>query len=129
MALLNARRRRILASVSLGSWLFAFFVGVAHACGIEAVLGPVQQPVTVAADIHDHGDEDALPGCERLCADDFPLLAKLQAVQDQVGGQALFLPGLGEPLVVRVAWAPSQVRHLHPPPDIAPTIRFVRLAL
>jgi hypothetical protein len=128
MALLNAHRRKVIASVCLGTWFFAFFVAIAHACDVEAALGPLQHAVAAPADCQDQSDKDALPGCKQLCADDLPVLAKLQAVQDQTGGQALPPPSLGAPLVLRVSWAP-QVRHLHPLPDFAPNIRSVRLAL
>lgn len=129
MALVNAHQRKVLTSVTLGCWLFALFVGVAHACGLDAALSPLHHAVTVSVGSQDQGDEDALLGCEQFCADDLPVVAKLQLVQDHPGGHALPLPSLGEPLIIRVAWAPSLARRLDPPPDIAPNIRFVRLAL
>ena len=126
---LNAHQRKVVASLALGGWLFAFFVGVAHACGLDAGLGAAHHAVTVSAVGQNPCDGDALPGCKQFCADDLPVLAKLQSIQDQPGGSALLPPSSGEPLLVRVAWVHSPLHRLYPPPDIAPNTRFVRLAL
>jgi len=129
MFLLNAHQRRVVTSVTLGCWLFAFFVGVVHACGLDETLGHSQEVVTVSANSQVQGDDAAVPGCEQFCAADLPLLAKVQSVQDQPGGHALPPPSLGEPLLVRVAWVPSPVHRPHPPPGIALITHYVRLAL
>jgi len=129
MALLNAHQRKVLTAIALGSWLFAFFVGVVHACGIDAESGLLQQTVSISADSQDQDDEDALPGCEQFCADDLPLLAKLQSVQDQPGGYVLPLPSSGAPILARVISASSPLHRRYPPPGIALITRFVRLAL
>ncbi len=123
-------QRRVLAAAVLGFWLFALLISVAHACGLGGELGYSQQIVTVMAGGHVQGDDDALPACKQFCADDSPVLAKLNSVQDQPGGHAMLLPpSLGEPLAARVASAPSLLYRLNPPPGIALNIRFVRLAL
>jgi hypothetical protein len=128
MALLSARQRKVLTSVTLGCWLFAFFVGVVHACGLDEDLGRSQR--VVAASIDNQGDDDARLGCERFCADNLPVLAKLQSVQDQPGGQTLLLlPFSDEPLLAGMASTPSLLHRPHPPPGIALNTRFVRLAL
>jgi hypothetical protein len=129
MSLLNTHQRKVVTSVTLGCWLFAFFVGVVHACGLEQALGHSQQVVAALTDSQGQGDEDALPSCEQFCADDVPVLAKLQSVQDQPGGHALPPPSLGDPLLVRVAAVPSPLHRPHPPPGVALITRFVRLAL
>ena len=130
MALFNAHQRKILTSVTLGCWLFAFFVGVVHACGLDGELGRSQQVVAASIDSQRHGDDDAHPGCEQCCADNLPVLVKLQSVQDQPGGQALLLPPfVVDPLLARMASVPSPLHRPHPPPGIALNTRFVRLAL
>jgi len=129
MSLLTAHRRKVVTSVTLGCWLFAFFVGVVHACVLDEALGHTHQVVIVATDNRDIGDDHAVPGCEQFCATDVPVLAKLQSVQDQPGGHALPLPFLDEPLLVRVASVPSPPHRPHPPPGVALITRFVRLAL
>jgi hypothetical protein len=130
MALFNAHQRKILTSVTLGCWLFALFVGVVHACGLDGELGRSHHVVAVSIDSQRHGDGDAHPGCQQFCADNVPVLAKLQSVQDQPGGQALLLlPFMGEPLLARMASVPSPLHRPHPPPGIALNTRFVRLAL
>lgn len=130
MARFNAHQRKILTSVTLGCWVFALFVGVVHACGLDEALGHSQQMVSASIDSHGQGDDDAGTGCERFCADNLPVLAKLQMVQDQPGGQALISPlRVGEPLFARMTAATSRLDRPHPPPGIALNIRFVRLAL
>lgn len=130
MALFSAHQRKVLTSVTLGCWLFALSVGVVHACGLDGELGHPQRAVTASTDSEDQGDDDAHPGCERFCADNLLLLAKLQSVQDQPAGQALLLaPFVGEPLLAWMAPVPSPLHRPHPPPGIAVNTRFVRLAL
>jgi hypothetical protein len=126
---LNAHQRKFVASLALGGWLFAFFVGVVHACGFDAEPGPLQQTVIVSPCSHDQGDKGALPDCKQFCADDLPVLAKLQSIQDQPGGNALLPPSSDESLLVRVAWVQSPLHRVYPLPDIALNTRFVRLAL
>jgi hypothetical protein len=103
---------------------------VVHACGLDGELGHSQQVVAASIDSQRQGDDDAHPGCEQFCADNLPVLAKLQSVQDQPGGQALLLtPFVGEPLLARMASVPSPLHRPHPPLGIALNTRFVRLAL
>jgi hypothetical protein len=130
MALFNVHQRKVLTSVILGCWLFALFVGVVHACGLDGELGRSQHVVAATIDSQRHGDGDTDPGCQQCCADNLPVLVKLQSVQDQPGGQALLLPPfVSEPLLARMASVPSPLHRPHPPPGIALNTRFVRLAL
>jgi hypothetical protein len=129
MALFNAHHRKALTSVALGCWLFAFFAGVVHACGLDGRPGHSQRVAAASIDGQCQGDDDAHPGCEQFCADNLPVLAK-QSVQDQPGGQALLvLPFVDKPLLARMASVPSPLHRPHPPPGIALNTRFVRLAL
>ena len=120
MALFNVHQRKVLTPVILGCWLFALFVGVVHACGLDGELGRSQHVVATSIDSQRHGDGDADPGCQQCCADNVPVLVKLQSVQDQPGGQALLLPPfVVVPLLARMASGPSPLHRLHPPPGIA----------
>jgi len=118
-----------LASVTLGCWAFAFFVGVLQACGLHEALGDARHVEAASVDSHDHRD-DVDPGCEGVFADDVPLLAKLTSVQDQPGGQAFVAPSrAGMPLPLAVLTASAILHRPRPPPGIAAYTLFVRLAL
>jgi hypothetical protein len=129
MALFKAHQRKALTSVTLGCWLFALFVGVVHACGLDGELVPLQQAAAVSTNAHDQCGSDAPPGCERFCTGDLPLLAKIQSVQDQPGGHAILAPMFGEPLWPRVVAVPSPLFRTRPAPGIYLIARSVRLAL
>jgi hypothetical protein len=129
MSFLNTRQRKVVTSVALGCWLFAFFVGVIHACGLNEGIDHSQQASAIVIDCQSQGDDDGVPDCERFCANNLPVLAKLQSVQDQPGGTALPAPFLGQPFLVRLGTLPPALHRSHPPPAVALITRFVRLAL
>jgi hypothetical protein len=110
-------------------WLFALLVSVAHACGLDEALANAVPGVAAQVRAHD-GSEAVLPGCEKFCADDSPLLAKLKAVQDPPTGQAVIMPALvGGSLQSAVTPLPSPFSGPDPPAGLAVNTRFVRLAL
>lgn len=125
------RQRRVLASVTLACWLFAFVVGVVQACGLHEALSFAPHAPTASVDSQDrHGDDDAHQHCERNGADEMALLAKLQSVQDQPGGQAFILPpGVGDSFLARLSTSPVLLYRPRPPPGIAVYTLFARLAL
>ena len=129
MALLGTRQRHVLASITLGCWLFAVFAGVVHACGLDGEFGHSQQAVSASTDTPRQGADDAAPGCEQFCADNLPVLAKIQLVADQPGEQALLPFSLYQPLLARVAFVPSPLHRPRPTPGVALNTRYVRLAL
>jgi hypothetical protein len=130
MVVFRKRRRKFITPFILGLWLFAIFVSVAHACGLDEDLEHAGLNVTANVSGHDGSDDGGSPSCDKFCADDFPLLAKLKVVQDPPTGQALLVPTLvGEPFQTAAAPVPSLLPSLDPPPGIAVNIRFVRLAL
>ena len=132
MAILNAHQRKALTSLILGCWLFAFFLGVVHACGLDGEPAGSQQVVAAAVDSQDQGDGDTHSGCRSFCADNLPVLAKVQSAQDQpVGPAPLVPPFAGEPLLAPVASAPvrSPLHWRNPPPGVSLNTRYVRLAL
>jgi hypothetical protein len=131
MVVFRKRRRKFITPFILGLWLFAIFVSVAHACGLDEDLEHAGLNVTANVSGHDGSDDGGSPSCDKFCADDFPLLAKLKVVQDPPTGQALLVPTLvGESFqTAAAAPVPSLLPSLDPPPGIAVNIRFVRLAL
>ena len=129
MSCIRARHRRPLAAAALACWLFALGVSIAHACGLDAYLGDANESQSMAMS-GQGGDESSTRGCQRFCADDVPLLAKIKLVQDQASAQPLLVSLRSiEPLVTSAAPTVSPWRAPQPPPGIAVSIRFVRLAL
>ena len=130
MGVFCKRRRKVITPFMLALWLFAFFVSVAHACGLEAGLEHAGINNTVAVSGHDGPDDGAFPNCDKFCADDLPLLAKLKAVQDPPTGQAFLQAAvIGELFQTPATFVPAMLASPDPPPGIAVHIRFVRLVL
>ncbi len=130
MVVFCKRRRKFITPFILAFWLFAIVVSVAHACGLDENFGHAGLNTTVNVSEHDGSHNGTCPSCDRFCADDFPVLAKLKAVQDPPTGQALLVPVLvGESFQVAASSVPSLLQNPDPPPGIAVNIRFVRLAL
>jgi hypothetical protein len=130
MVIFCKRRRKAIAPFVLAFWLFAIFVSVAHACGLDENLGQVGGSEVAKLGGHDGSNDGSLPSCDKFCAGDFPVLAKLKAVQDPPTGQALMAPAIaGESFQIAATPVPSLLPSPDPPPGIAVNIRFVRLAL
>ncbi len=123
------RRRRYVASLLLGAWLFGLFVGIAHACGLLSSAPVLQHPVAAGA-VEGNASPDAPPGCEKFCNDDLPLLTKIQSVQDSPIGQPMVsIAHHVVPLapIPRLAFDSSPAAH--PATDVPLSIRFLRLTL
>lgn len=132
MSCFNAHRRKVITSVTLGCWLFAFFIGVVHACGQEVALDHARHggsSVMASTDSQSHDDRDVAPYCEQFCIDDTPVLTSPQSGQDQPQSHAHPPPSTGDPLWVRVFSVPPPLYRPHPPPGIALITLFGRLAL
>ena len=130
MVVFGKRRRKVVTPFILAFWLFAIFVSVAHACGLDEGPGHAVRNETASVGGHDRSDGGASAACEKFCADDSPVLAKLKAVQDPPTGQALLAPPIvGESFQTVAAPVPSLFTSPDPPPGIAINIRFVRFAL
>jgi hypothetical protein len=130
MAIFCKRRRKVLAPVVLAFWLFAVFVSVVHACGLDENLSRADHSEAAMVGSHEGSDDWALPTCDKFCSDDHPVLAKLKAVEDPPTGQALMVPSsAGEAFQTAVGSVPSLRPNPDPSPGIALSIRFARLAL
>jgi len=130
MVIFCRRRRKAIAPWILAFWLFAIFVSVAHACGLDLDLEQVGGSVVAKVDVHDGSDDGVSRACEKFCSDDVPVPAKVKAVQDPPTVQSLLVPTLvGESFQIATAPVPSLLSSPDPPPGIAVNIRFVRLAL
>jgi hypothetical protein len=125
---MNLRRyRRTLASLLLGAWLFALFVGVAHAC--MPTPADACQERGIATGHGSDGDGGATGNCREFCGVDTPLYSKLQLVQDQPAGQPLLVASAGILPAPAVAPASTKRYLAHPPPDGPRLLRTLRLAL
>jgi hypothetical protein len=130
MVVFGKRRQRAIAPFVLALWLFAIFMSVAHACGLDGELGHVDRSEAAKLGGHDGTDDGASSACDKFCSDDLAVLGKLKAVQDPPTGQAFVVRQfVGGSFQSTVAPVPSLLPSVDPPPGINVNIRFVRLAL
>ena len=129
----SIRRRRLLTSITLGSWLFAFFIATVHACGLYAEENgfPLHESDACAVAVSGPND-DPSPGCEEFCA----TVAAAPVSKVQTLFQAERSPHV--PLhscshTVSAMRRPATVQFAPPRPPPLPgvdlNIRFVRFAL
>jgi len=126
----SKRRQKAIAPFILAFWLFAIFMSVAHACGLDDDFGYAGRSEAAQVGGHDGTDDGASSACDKFCSDDLAVLGKLKAVQDPPTGQAFVVPqvvgGSFQTTVTPAAWL---LLSPDPPPGIDVNIRFVRLAL
>lgn len=129
----STRRRRILTSITLGSWLLASFIATVHACGLYAEesgfpLHETDAPTVTLAEPTD----DPSPGCEEFCATAAVApVSKVQALLQAERGPDVPLhscspAGSAMRRPVTVEFVPPRPPRL---PDVDLNIRFVRFAL
>ena len=122
------RQRKTMTSVALVVWLFALFVGIANACGLD---GPTAgSPDVVAANPGERPSDTGVPNdCEQFCRANLPVVTKLPNLGDQPDAQPLIVAvgdvGVAVVLPPVLQLAPA----LHPPPDAAAFLRFAHLRL
>jgi hypothetical protein len=122
-------RRKGLASAALGLWLFALFLGIAHACSWDGVT-TVTHIANPAIHAGDGMADKSAPDCEDTPSNDLPLPSVLQLAQDPSGGIAL-------PVAIhsdlrrlpRSALLSGSACIAHPPPGVPFSHRIVRLTL
>jgi hypothetical protein len=81
MVVFYKRQQKAITPFILAFWLFALFVSVAHACGLNEDLSRAAKPKP-----HIGSEDRASPACDKFCPDDLPILAKVKAVQDPLTG-------------------------------------------
>jgi hypothetical protein len=129
MPQLLRRHRRGLASAALGLWLFALFVGIAHACSWDGVTTVTH---TSALEGHVGGGvaDNTAPECEESASNDLPLPSGLQLVQDAAAEITLIVARRQGLRVLansaRLAGVPGRE---HPPPSVPFSHSIVRLTL
>lgn len=126
-------RRRLLTSITLGSWLFAFFVATVHACGVYAEEHgfPLHESDACAIAVAEPND-DPSPGCEEFCATVAAApVSKVQTLSQAerspngpLHSCARAVSAIRRPVTVQ--FVPSRSPPL---PDVDLNIRFVRFAL
>src|SRR6266567_4540036 len=107
MVVFCKRQRKFITPFILALWLFAIVVSVAHACGLDENFGHADLNTSVNVSGHDGLHNGTCSSCDRFCANDFPVLAKLKAVQDPPTGQALLVPVVVDSFQVAASSVPS----------------------
>jgi hypothetical protein len=131
MRIFTRSRRKAIAPLALALWLFALVTSIANACGLYDQLGFVDgaRPAQAVAAHQESGDGTS-PACDQFCADDTPLLSKPKASQDSPAiSPALVVAVVSRGRLPALPRSSSAVCGLDPPPQIALSTRFVRLAL
>ena len=119
---------KTITGVALGVWLFALFVGIAHACGwVEPSSAPVH---AVAANASQHSSDEGAPvGCEQFCKSDIPVVTKLPPLADQPDAQPLIV-AVNNVRVVRASPLAMRLgQAAHSTSDVPPFLRVTRLRL
>lgn len=127
------RHRKGLASAALGLWLFAVFLGIAHACSWDGVTTVSHTSLTSHTPVHASGDamgDDLAPDCEDLPGNGLPLSGVLQLVQEPPAGVAMLVETHREFRLWRHSASLSRrACRAHPPPGVPFADRIVRLTL
>lgn len=129
MPQLLRRHRKGLATAALGLWLFALFLGIAHACSWDGVT---TVPHTPALEAHVGGGmaDDTAPDCEDSASNDLPLPSGLALVQDAPAEITLIAAREHDlRLLPNSARLASVSGRDHPPPGVPFSHRLVRLTL
>jgi hypothetical protein len=127
--LLLRRHRKGLACAALGLWLFALFLGIAHACRWDGVTTVTHAP-SVEAHVGGGVADNTAPDCEDSASKDLPLPSVFQLVQDPPTVVSLIVAtqhGL-RLLPISAPLAGLSGRE-HPPPGVPFSHRIVRLTL
>jgi len=129
----SIRRRRLLTSITLGSWLFAFFIATVHACGLYAEGNgfPLHETDARTVTVTEPND-DPSPGCEEFCAT--VAAAPVSKVQTVLQAErSPHVPLHSHQHAVSAMRRPVTVQFVPPRPPLRPgvdlNIRFVRFAL
>jgi hypothetical protein len=127
--LLLRRHRKGLASAALGLWLFALFLGIAHACSWDVVTTVTHTP-PLEAHVGGGVADDTAPDCEDSASNDLPLPNVFQLVRDPPTEVALIV-ATQHALRLLPNFAPlaGLSGRAHSPPGVPFSHRIVRLTL
>lgn len=129
MPQLLRRHRKGLAATSLGLWLFAFVLGIAHACSWDGVT-TVTHTAPLEAHVGGGMADDTAPACEDSASNDLPLPSVFQLVQDPPAQVALIFATQHDlRLLPNSAPLAGLSGRAHPPPGVPFSHRIVRLTL
>ena len=92
MVVFCRRRQTAIAPFILALWLFALFVSVVRACGLDDDLRHAGHSQAASVGGHDGTDDGASSACDKFYSDDLAVLGKLKAVQDPPTGHAFVAP-------------------------------------
>lgn len=121
------RHRKAFAAWTLGVWLFALLVGIASACAPLTAQPGSEQGMAMPAGTG--GDDSPSANCLQFCADDTPVLSKLQLMPDQPTGRPLLVATAASLDVPSNAPDVPVVHLAGPPPGVPVLLRSQRLAL
>lgn len=122
------RRRGLLASAVLLTWVFALFVGIAQACGWDEISGTPPGAVAERSGVP-IGDHGIPPGCAQFCDSDIPLVSAPQGQDPPSGLPPPFgvHPALGLAPIAAPAFRTAPTAH--PAAGVPVSIRYLRLTL
>ena len=75
------RNRKGLAISCLGAWLFAFAIGIAHACTSLPAAHALETAQSIAPQGEAGDDGDEVVGCDKSCSDGAPPVASVSSLQ------------------------------------------------
>jgi len=126
---LMRRHRKGLVTASLGMWLFALFLGIAHACSWDGVTTVTHTP-PLEAHMGGGAADTTVPDCEDSASNDLPLPNVVQLVQDPPAEVALIVATQHDlRLLPNFAPLAGLSGRAHPPPGVPFSNRIVRLTL
>ena len=122
------QQRKTITSFALVVWLFALFVGIAHACGLDepTTASPDAAAASPSGGPSDTGTPD---GCEQFCKANVPMVTKLPYLGDQPDAQPLIVADRDIGVAVALPPAFQLAPAAHPSPDVTAYIRFAHLRL
>jgi hypothetical protein len=124
------RQLRKLASVILGVWVVALFVGTAYACSTPP--SPILAPVHAESHVDRSGypaEDSRSPACVKFCGEDTPLPSKSPLVADQSAGQTPLLSTSHVQTHDVRGTVPAGAPLARPPPGVPIYLRSLRFAL